>query len=264
MQEPDAAEEVCRSGARRLRALPDTAGSQMENMANGTYKIAVCDDSRADTEYIAGLVREWGAGGSVSIETFSSAEAFLFRYAEEKDFDILLLDIEMSGMDGVSMAREIRRDNEAVQIVFITGYSDYIAEGYDVAALHYLIKPVKKEQLFAVLERAAMRLRKNEKELLLRSAGETTVMPIREIRYLEVRQNYVTVHGKEDVTVKRTLAEFESELDERFYRLGRSYIVNLTCIRRISKTEVCLLDGSRIPLPRGQYDALNRAVIARI
>lgn len=232
-------------------------------MTNSAYKIAICDDSQADTEYLTTLVKEWAKDRTAIIKTFPSAEAFLFNYAEEKDFDILLLDIEMGKMDGVTMAKVIRQDNESVQIVFITGYSEYIADGYDVAALHYLIKPVKTEQLLSVLDRAAERLKKNEKELLLKTADETVVMPVREIRYLDVQQNYVTVHGKADVTVKRTLGEFEKELDERFFRLGRSYIVNLTCVRRISKTEVILTDGSAIPLPRGQYDALNRAIIAR-
>ena len=232
-------------------------------MTNSAYKIAICDDSQADTEYLTTLVKEWAKDRTAIIKTFPSAEAFLFNYAEEKDFDILLLDIEMGKMDGVTMAKVIRQDNESVQIVFITGYSEYIADGYDVAALHYLIKPVKTEQLLSVLDRAAERLKKNEKELLLKTADETVVMPVREIRYLDVQQNYVTVHGKTDVTVKRTLGEFEKELDERFFRLGRSYIVNLTRVRRISKTEVILTDGSAIPLPRGQYDALNRAIIAR-
>lgn len=232
-------------------------------MANNAYKIAICDDNPADAAYIETLVREWAVDTAVRVATFPSAEAFLFRYAEDKDFDILLLDVEMGEMDGVTMAKNVRRDNDAVQIVFITGYSDYIADGYDVAALHYLIKPVKKEQLFTVLNRAAERLKKNEKELLLKTAGETVVMPISEIRYLDVQQNYVTVHGKVDVTVKRTLGELEKELDERFFRVGRSCIVNLTCIRRITKTDVYLTDGGQIPLPRGQYDALNRAIIAR-
>ena len=232
-------------------------------MSNDIYKIAICDDCQIDTEYIASLVKKWSLDRIIKIKTYPSAEAFMFNYEEEKDFDILLLDIEMGNMDGVTMAKAIRKDNESVQIVFITGYSDYIADGYDVAALHYLIKPVKKEQLWSVLDRAAERLKKNEKELLLKTADETVVMPVREIRYLEVQQNYVTVHGKINVTVKRTLGEFEKELDERFFRLGRSYIVNLTCVRRISKTEVILTDGSVIQLPRGQYDALNRAIIAR-
>ena len=228
------------------------------------YKIAICDDNPVDAEYISSIVYEWASSLPVQTQCFPSAESFLFHYADEKDFDILLLDIEMGVMDGITMAKAIRKDNEYVQIVFITGYSDYIADGYDVTALHYLIKPVKKEQLFDVLNRAVERLKKNEKELLLKTPDETIIMPVREIRYLDVQQNYVTVHGKTDVTVKRTLGEFERELDERFFRLGRSYIVNLTCVRRISKTEVILKDGSALPLPRGQYDALNRAIIARI
>ena len=76
----------------------------------------------------------------------------MFRYAEDKRWDILLLDIEMPGMDGVTMARRIRKENETVQIVFITGYSEYISEGYEVAALHYLMKPVDKDKLFATLD----------------------------------------------------------------------------------------------------------------
>lgn len=232
-------------------------------MASDTYKIAICDDNQTDTTYLSSMVKEWAKDVIARVTAYPSAESFLFHYAQEKDLDILLLDIEMGGMDGVTMARTVRKDNEAVQIVFITGYSDYIADGYEVAALHYLLKPVKKEQLFGVLDRAAKRLKKNEETLLLKTSGETAVMPVREIRYLEVWKNYVTVHGKIDVTVKKTLGEFEKELDERFFRLGRSYIVNLTYIRRITKSDVYLTDGGRIPLPKGWYDALNRAVIAR-
>ena len=96
--------------------------------------LAVCDDCAPDREYLAGLVRQWGAqrGHAVRLSEFPSAESFLFRYEEDKSVQILLLDIEMGRMDGVTMARTLRRENDAVQIVFITGYSDYIADGYEV------------------------------------------------------------------------------------------------------------------------------------
>lgn len=87
------------------------------------------------------------AGYVVQTDSFSSAENFLFYYAEECDYDILLLDVEMGAMDGVTMAKKLRQSNDTVQIIFITGYSDYIFEGYEVAALHYLMKPVKEEKL---------------------------------------------------------------------------------------------------------------------
>lgn len=228
------------------------------------YKIAICDDSIEDTGFVSDLLKKWAAERQVSIQTesFSSAESFLFQYAEDKNYDILLLDIEMGQMDGVTMARQIRRDNETVQIVFITGYSEYIAEGYEVAALHYLLKPVNGEKLFAVLDRAVEKLRRSERCLTLTLSGEMVRIPLHEIRYLDVQQNYVTVHGKEDYTVKRSLGEFEKLLDEEFFRLGRGGIVNLAYIGRVTKTDVYLKDGAVLPLPRGRYEALNRAIIA--
>ena len=227
------------------------------------YKIAVCDDSDGDRQYFANLAAKWAAhtGRIVQTAAFSSAETFLFHYAEENDYDILLLDIEMGAMDGVTMAKKLRQDNDTIQIVFITGYSDYISEGYEVDALHYLMKPVKPEKLFSVLDRAAEKLSKNEKILNLELDGELLRLPVYQIRYADVRGNYVTIHAKEQYTVKKTLSDLLQELDDRFYRVGRSAVVNLTCISRVTKTEIFLRDGSAIPLPRGAYEKLNRAII---
>lgn len=227
------------------------------------YKIAICDDSDADRRYIMDMVRSWAsaAGHEVQIDGFPSAESFLFRYAGESDYDILLLDIEMGAMDGVTMAKELRKSNDTVQIIFITGYSDYISEGYEVAALHYLMKPVNEEKLCLVLDRAAEKLAKNERVLNFEVSGEMVRVPIYQIRYAEVLGNYVTVHALTDVTVKMTLGDLEKQLDERFYRVGRSALVNLTQISRVTRAEIRLNDGTAIPLPRGAYEGVNRAII---
>ena len=228
-----------------------------------SYSIAVCDDSSTDREYAIDFVRQWAStsGHIVSVSSFPSAENFLFLYEEKSDYDILLLDIEMGAMDGVALAKKLRKANDTVQIVFITGYSDYISEGYEVAALHYLMKPVKKEKLFAVLDRAVQKLHKNEKSLNLEISGEMVRIPVYQIRYADVMGNYVTIHGAADYTLKMTLGELEKQLDDRFYRVGRSCIVNLTNIARVTKSEIKLSDGTSIPLPRGAYEPLNRAII---
>lgn len=216
-----------------------------------TYRVAIVDDSSTDAAYVESILGQWALDrrAAIQAERFSSGEAFLFRYAEDKSWDILLLDIEMGAMDGVTMAKRVRKDNEAVQIVFITGYSDYIAEGYEVAALHYLMKPVNREKLITVLDRALEKRKQEERCLNLEVYGEMVRIPFYEIRYLDVHQNYVTVHGKADHTVKRTLGE----LDSRFHRVGRGLIVNLKYIQRVTKTEVRLSDGTVLPL--------NRAII---
>lgn len=229
------------------------------------YKLAVCDDSQDDRDYITALCEQWAleTGHSVQVTKFSSAENFLFQYEEEKAFDILLLDIEMGAMDGVTLAKKLRGTNETVQIIFITGYSDYISEGYEVAALHYLMKPVKKDKFFAVLDRAVMKLSKNERLLHLKIGSEMVRIPYYQIRYIDVLQNYVTVHAREDYTVKMTLGELSKELeqDTRFCRVGRSAIVNLHVISRVTRKDIILQDKTVLPLPRGAYEGINRAII---
>lgn len=228
-------------------------------------RIAICDDDPAAVALMTELTRTWAGERELALrlETFPSAEAFLFHYAEDKDFDILLLDIEMGKMDGVTMARTLRKENETVQIIFVTGYSDYIAEGYDVNALHYLMKPVDRDKLFSVLDRALVKKGESERCLNLELSGEMVRIPFRELRYLEVRQNYVTLFAGEAYTVKRTLGEFQRELDARFCRVGRSYLINLDKVRRTTRDQVTLTDGTLLPLPRGGFETLNRAIIDR-
>lgn len=229
-------------------------------------KLAICDDNEEYAQFINGLVSQWAEQSGIEAHTalFPSAEAFLFQYEEERDFDILLLDVEMGGMDGVELAKQVRREDDTVQIVFITGYTDYIAEGYEVSALHYLTKPVNRDKLFQVLTRAVGRLARNEPALTLELPGETVRLPLSKIRYLDVFHNYVTVHADRDYSVKRSLGELEKELDQRFFRIGRSCILNLTFVGRVTRTEVELTDGTALPLPRGQYERLNRAIIRQM
>ena len=228
-----------------------------------TYKIAICDDLAADRKYLSSLCETWSRHNRyhIQISKFTSAENFLFYYAEKKDFDILLLDIEMGAMDGVTMARKLRQDNQTVQIIFITGYADYISDGYEVDALHYLMKPIQEEKLFTVLDRAVTKLIKNEKVLNIISQGEMLRLPICQINYAEVNSNYITIHSQQTITLKMTLSELEQKLDSHFFRAGRSALVNLEKISRVTKKEIYLQDGSIIPLPRGAYEKVNRAII---
>lgn len=228
------------------------------------YRFAVCDDSSADRAYVTALIQEWGGSREVllQIDGYPSAEAFLFAYEQDEAVDVLFLDIEMRDMSGVELARRLRQLGAGLQIVFLTGYMEYIAEGYDVEALHYLLKPVTKEKLDAVLDRAAERIKTREAALLLSLPDGVVRLPLQEIRYLEVMKNYVTLHAAgEEYSVKRPLSELAKELDERFYRTHRSYMVNIRFVKKITKTEVTLKDGRALPLSRKLYDGLNQALI---
>lgn len=225
-------------------------------------KICICDDSSEERAFINALVCEWSrqSGTDVNVSEFPTAEAFLFEY-EDLVPDVLLLDIEMPGMNGVELAKRLREGNKLIQIVFITGFSDYIAEGYEVAALHYLLKPISPQKLFSTLDRALEKQETDGRKIVFESSAETVQLLLCEIRYIEVIKNYITVYAEGSYTVKRTLKEIERELDERFLRVGRSYIVNLHFISRVTRSEIFLRGGASVPLPRGAYETVNRAII---
>lgn len=230
-----------------------------------SYRVAVCDDCVADGEYIRSIVKDWAEQYHVEfqLELFPSAEAFWFRYAEDKHWDILLLDIEMGKMDGVELAKQIRKDNDSVQIVFVTGFPDYVAEGYDVSALHYLMKPVSKDKLIEVLNKAKNKISTREKVLILPVDGELLRISLNQIYYIEACAHSVLIVTNNDrIEVKRSISEMENEVDKNFVRCHRSYLVNLKYISRLSKNEVVLDSSTVLPLSRGAASAVHKAFVS--
>lgn len=227
-------------------------------------RIAVIDDRPADRDYIAALVTRWAKDRDTAVTAvpFPSAEAFLFDYSEDRDFDILLLDIEMGAINGVELAKTVRAENDAVQMVFITGFPDFIAEGYEVSALHYLMKPVDRDKLFSVLDRAAANLEKAERRLRVTFERRTDYVPFSKILYLEAQKQYVRiVTEREEYRMKASLAETAAQLDEYFFPCQRSFIVNLRHVARILPDRVVLKNGAEVPISRGMAEKIGREII---
>ncbi len=228
------------------------------------YKIAICDDINADRQYVLEMVNRWAAsaGHAVHSDTFTSAESFLFRYADESDYDILLLDIEMGEMNGVELAKNIRKINDSVQIVFITGFPDFIAEGYEVSALHYLMKPVSEEKLHAVLNKAASNLAKAEKRLCVTFDRQTDYIPLSKITYIEAQKQYIMIYTEgKAYRMKSSLADAEQQLDEYFFKCQRSFVVNLRYVKRIKSDCVVLKNDEEIPISRGMAEKIGKEII---
>lgn len=229
------------------------------------YKVAICDDVQTDAEYVAELLTDWAKerGYMVPTKWFPSAESFLFHYAENKAYNILLLDIEMGETDGVDLAKKVRWEDENLQIVFITGYPDYIGEGYEVAALHYLMKPVDREKLFMVLDRAVTNLQKRKRAVVLPIDGEAVKVPMEEIQYVEAFSHSVSVVTTKGIyELRKSLSEMETLLGEGFVRCHRSYLVGLHFVAGLSKTKVTLDNGTELPLSRSAATMVHKAFIA--
>lgn len=227
-------------------------------------KIAVCDDNKLDQDYVIKLLQEYANENGVilEIQAFISAEQFLFQYVDEKDYQILVLDIEMEKMNGVELAKKLREDNKEIQIFFVTGFSDYISEGYEVDALHFLMKPVSKEKLFRVMEKAVSNLKKEEKVLFVQENGEMLKILTKNICYVEVFSHFCSIHTTKGVIeTKMSISDLEKKLVDGFIRVHRSYLVNLEQIKKIAKTEIYMENGNIVPLSRRKYKDVNIAFI---
>ncbi len=230
------------------------------------YAIAIVDDNAQDREYIAALVRQWvkAAGHTAALREFLSAEAFLFAREDGQRVDMLFLDIEMGAMNGVELAKELRRGqgDRAVQIVFITGFPEFIAEGYEVDALHYLMKPVVPQKFFGVLDKAAANLSKAEKRLCVTHDRSMDFIPFSQIYYVEAQRQYVLVHTADgEYRMKKSLVETKGALDEYFFQCQRSFLVNLRHVVQVKNNCVVLKNGLEVPIGRGMAKEIGREII---
>lgn len=230
------------------------------------YSVAIVDDVLQDREYIAGLVYQWAQekGHTVTLKTFPSSEAFLFAREESKKTEMLLLDIEMGAMNGVELAKELRQvqKDTMLQLVFITGFPDFIAEGYEVDALHYLIKPVVPAKLFSVLDKAVTNLAKVEKHLRVTYDRRMDFIPLSKIYYIEAQRQYVLIHAEDgEYRMKTSLAETKRALDEYFFQCQRSFLVNLRYVAQVKNNCVILKNGIEVPIGRGMAEKVGKEII---
>lgn len=227
-------------------------------------RIAVCDDEKSQIESITALVREWSKAEKrvCEVKAFASAEAFMFEYSADGNYDILLLDVEMPGISGIEMAKRLRGEGCRAEIIFITSHFEFYGEGYEVDALHYLIKPVEAKKLYTVLTKASARLETEPPFVVFSCDGETVKLYERDILYIEASLHYIVIHAKNrEYRLKETLSSFAEKLSDDFYQAHRSYYVSLKHIKRISRNELTLDSGETLPLSRGKYDDINYAFI---
>jgi DNA-binding LytR/AlgR family response regulator len=159
--------------------------------------IAICEDEKEQASRIKALVAAWASENEIPVETrvFHSAEAFLFAWPEAA-FDISILDIQMEGMSGLQLAEHIRKTDSAMSIVFLTGIAQFVLRGYDVGALHYLIKPANPAKLCAVLDKAHALWKARERDAIAVSCGGTEhSISLLSISYFSMASHYAEVHA---------------------------------------------------------------------
>ena len=232
-------------------------------------KLAIIEDEQAHTELLNRYVEMWSQDRDipVTITPFPSAESFLFTWEEERDFDLLLVDIQMKEMNGMEMARRVREQDPDISIIFTTGIADYMEAGYEVEAMHYLVKPVSQEKLFTCMDRVLKRCI-HEQFLLVKAKEETMKLSLRSIMYVEAmghgcRIEFCPQAGQTfQVETTEGISELEKKLGEPdFVRCHRSYLCRIDKIHHINRAWIEMDNGSKIPVSRRMYTYVNRMFI---
>lgn len=228
-------------------------------------RVAICDDEQVQCQLVTKELQIWSKEQSVTMEVvpFSDAESFLFHWEDDKKYDLLILDIEMGKMNGMELAKKLREDEISIPILFITGYESYMSQGYDVEALHYLLKPVKREKLFEVLNRVKNLVKAEDKILFQVEDGQISLVPS-EIWMIEAMAHRSVLYTqKEKYIIKTSFHEVmkKLEMEKGIILVHRSFLVNLKHVASITRNELILDNGMKAPLSRGKAKEVNAAFI---
>lgn len=225
--------------------------------------IAVCDDQAEELTVLTELLERWQSQRKKALrfKTFRSAGELLDAAGKEA-FTLYLLDVMMPGTDGLAAAREIRGFDDAADIVFLTSSPGFAYESYGVHALDYLLKPIREELLFPIMDRLALREQKPQEGLTLKCGSTLIRVLFSQLAYVEVngKHLYFNLTDGSVHEVYGTLHEYEPMLLRRpeFMRPHRSYIVNMLQVAELSPTSIHTFSGKTLPVSRLLYPQLQK------
>lgn len=228
-------------------------------------RIAIIEDEQVHRELLDTYIRKWGTDtkAALTIQHYENAESFLFQW-EDMDFDVLFVDIQMSGMNGMKLARRVRAKDVNITIVFTTGISDYLEEGYEVAALRYLLKPISEEKVASCLSQVIEKRKTDDCVIIHTPNEETRKLSIEGINYVEAmgHGSHIGLAYGEVVECRESISELAKILGAKEYqKCHRSYLCRIGNIHQIDKERIFFDDGSSIPVSRRMYQEINRAFI---
>lgn len=227
-------------------------------------RIAVCDDEELFRIEFKSVLDKVLINAEYDIDTFSGGSS-LYEAFLKNPFDLVFLDIEMPGIDGITLAKRLRAVSENVQIVFLTSHIEYALEGYEVNALRYLVKPVDMNKLSDVLKYIQDK-KNNSRQIMIKQEGEDIVIDISDIIYMEsMDKNVRIVTSKSEYITRYNISDYEEELkNSGFLRIHRGYLISLSKVKKILKNDVVMDGDISLPVSRSNIKTLKDALYAYV
>ncbi len=224
-------------------------------------KIAICDDDWHMQQTLRLLIDEIYQDLDMLVDGFTSGEALLAAVQKQSQpYQLILLDIEMRGIDGIETAKRLRKLLPDCYIIFITSHDEFALTGYEVAAFRYLVKPVQPEKLTEAISAVRAEL-SDHITLHVEDGPVEALLRVKDIYYIEAQDKRVRVVLKDTAfSDRRGIDEIERALaGEDFFRVHRSYLINFRYVARLDKNEILLVSGEQIPLSRLRKKAFKNA-----
>lgn len=221
--------------------------------------IAIVEDNSEERERLEGYISSFSKKNNISItyQSFEKAEPFL--NSPDHSFDIVLMDIELPGINGMNACYQLRESNKDIIIIFITNMASFAIKGYEVDALDFVLKPIRQELFDTKLMKAISRIISEKDEKISFAVDRTTkVFPLSDILYFDILDHSLCIHTKNgSFNTRSSLNKIEKELEgKNFFRCNNYCLINLKHIKEVSHDEI-LIGNERIKLSRARKKDFN-------
>lgn len=232
-------------------------------------KIAICDDDNNAIDFLKTKIEL--QRNKDNITTFANSDEMTSDIMRE--FDLIFLDIGMPGIDGMELANLLRTRQEDISVstfgslpllIFVTGHKEYMGQAFSVHAFDYLLKPVSDEKFQTSYSRAKKFIEgicdKNA-VLSIKNAGETYTIAMSDIKYVESlnRKNVIHFRNGDELAYYGSMSELEKELDNRFFRIHKGYIVNMMYIQKYDRSSVTVKSDEVLMMSKYRYQDFTAA-----
>lgn len=221
-------------------------------------QIAVCDDEKGTRDFLAEKIQMVCPKAEVLV--YNSGDALLLSASQP---DILFLDIQMPGRNGIDTAIKLRKKWKDTVLIFVTAIEDYVFQAFDVGAFHYLVKPFDNKKFVEILMKAVrccedkrQHMEDYERKvpcLMITTGGKHFTVNLKDIMYAEVFDRKIILHTVDaDIEYYGKMKDLEKEAGEEFYRPHRAYLVNFNYVRKYDATTIYLEKG-RVLMAKKNY-----------
>lgn len=224
-------------------------------------KIAVCEDEKEISEILSNYIDKYmkTTDTDYSIDVYSSAEDYKKSFIT---YDLLFLDYELPDMNGMELARELRRNNLETGIIFVSAYDTYVFESFEVNTFRYILKPIQESAIVKALK-SFMALTQKERYIEVPTARKDNIVSLSDIIYIESDGKYSIVRMINNCFYKSTksISTYEEEINEyanSFFRTHRRFIVNLEYIGKVNGTLIVFRNGENAEISRRNVAGFNK------